>query len=167
MRAAGSVLLLLQLVALGPGGARAAAPVPANPHLFMNGADACPDCHAYDGETVEPHEFFIPIPERCWECHSQKVLGRSHPIGVEPGDAAEYIEVPAELPLEDGEVSCGTCHNPHLEFLATTRAYPGQLPAFFQQDGRVEIPWYKTLYLRKSHPDDGFEPLCMACHKDY
>jgi len=134
----------------------------------MNAAGTCAGCHAFFRGELDPHEFVTSIPEKCWGCHSQKMLGRSHPIGVDPSHSpAGVVEVPEELPLEDGKVSCGTCHNPHREHLAKTPAYPAQTVAFRQEEGRYEIAWYKTLFLRKSDPNKGFEPLCLACHKDY
>jgi hypothetical protein len=167
MRATRTGLLILLLVALALNRAPALSPLPPNPHLSLNAAGMCDECHAYYRETMDPHDFVVAIPERCLECHSAQELGRSHPIGVDPSHSAARIEVPAELPLEDGMVSCGTCHNPHMASLSQTRAYPAQEVAFRQMEGRVETLWYKTLFLRKSDPERGFEPLCMACHKDY
>jgi len=167
MAAFGRGLLVLLLVALALRLAPAGPPLPPNPHEAMNAPGTCKGCHAYDGSTLAAHEFDVRIPEKCRVCHTEEQLGRSHPIGVDPRHSAENVDVPEDLPLENGMVSCGTCHNPHLVFLSKTRAYPAQQPAFLEVTGQVEIPWYKTLFLRKSDPDRGFEPLCLACHKDH
>lgn len=167
MRAIRRGVLVLLLVALALTGAPAGSPLPPNPHQPMNETGACAGCHDYYNKALDPHVFVIAIPEMCWECHSKKDLGRSHPIGVDPTHSATDVEVPEELPLEDGKISCGSCHNPHMDFLAKTRAFPAQTVTFLQEEGQVEILWYKTLFLRKSDPDKGFEPLCTACHRNF
>lgn len=165
MKAFWKGLPILVLLALPLTPAPANSPLP-DPHQAMNAPESCGDCHEYDGEAPDPHEFFVAIPEKCWECHTQKSLGRSHPIGVDPRHSpAGVVDVPRDLPLEDGEVSCGTCHNPHLAFLSKTQAYLDQ-PATVVPGRRGET-WYKTLYLRMSDPVEGFEPLCLACHRDF
>jgi len=133
----------------------------------MNETRICAVCHASYRGLLDPHEFVVAIPEKCWKCHSPKALGRSHPIGVNPKRSIQDIKVPEDIPLEDGKVSCGSCHNPHLEYIAKTMAFPFQDATFIQREGRLEIPWYKTYYLRKPDPVKGFETLCTACHRDY
>lgn len=160
-------LLAMMLLALARTLSPAITPLPPNPHQFMNEPAACADCHRFYGGGLDPHEFVVEIPEKCWVCHSQEKLGNSHPIGLDPGRSPQTIEVPDELPLENGMVSCGSCHNPHGDYLSKTSCYKTQPATFVQVDGRAEILWYKTLYLRMSDPIDGFEPLCIACHKDY
>lgn len=167
MKAIRRGLLGLFLVALALTLAPADAPLPPNPHQSLNEKTACDGCHAYYKGALKPHDFVVPIPEKCWECHSQKELGRSHPIGIDPSRSAENIEVPEDLPLEDGKVSCGSCHNPHMAYLSRTQAYQNQKAAFLHKEGRAEIAWYQTLFLWKSDPVKGFEPLCIACHKDF
>lgn len=167
MKAIGKGLLGLLLVALALTRAPADPRLPSNPHQSMNEKEACAGCHAYYKGTLEPREFVVAIPEKCWECHSQKELGRSHPIGVDPRHSSQKIEVPEDIPLEDGKVSCGSCHNPHMAFLSRTPAYMGQAVTFLQPEGRAEIAWYKTMFLWKSDPIKGFEPLCTACHRDF
>lgn len=157
--------LLLAVLALAQ--APADPPLPPNPHQSMNEPAACADCHRYYREDLDPHEFFVSIPEKCWECHAEEKLGRSHPIGIDPRRATTKVDVPEDLPLEDGKVSCGTCHQPHKEHLSGIKAFADQQPAFPQARGRAGGTLYKTLFLRKSDPARGFEPLCMACHKDY
>jgi hypothetical protein len=167
MRALRSGALVLLLLALALTRAPAEGVLPANPHQPMSATEACAGCHAYYNGTLDPHGFVVEIQEICAKCHAPKDLGRSHPVGVDPRSSPTTITVPAELPLENGKVSCGSCHNPHMAFLSTTRVYRDQKVTFLQWEGRVEIPWYKTIFLRKSDPIKGFEPLCVACHKDY
>lgn len=161
----GAFVLLLLALALTRVPAQVG--MPANPHQSMSAAGACPSCHANYSGSMDPHGFVVEIVEICAACHSPKDLGRSHPIGVDLRHSPGAMEVPEDLPLEEGKISCGSCHNPHMAFLSTTRAYADQQATFLQKEGRVEVPWYKTFFLRKSDPVKGFEPLCVACHKDY
>ncbi len=167
MRALRSGVLVLLLLALALTRAPADVAPPTNPHQIFSGAEACVGCHAYFGGTMDPHSFVVEILEICMKCHTQTKLGLSHPVGVDPSRSPTTIDVPAELPLEDGKVSCGSCHNPHMAFLSRTRAYQDQPVTYLQQEGRTQTAWYKTIYLRMSDPIKGFEPLCVACHQDY
>jgi hypothetical protein len=147
--------------------------LPSNPHGPLSQADACPSCHIYwtkeDGQKeLVPDEFIVSIPEMCWVCHPQEKLGRSHPIGVDPLDSRPVVVVPEEIPLESGRVSCGSCHVPHGEYLSTTRIYPQQEPLVILGEGENEIRYYKTLFLRiPGDPEEGFTPLCRACHPEF
>lgn len=167
MRALWCGVFVLLLLALALTRVPAQVALPENPHLPMDAAGACAGCHAYFSGTLDPHGFVVEIREICANCHNPQDLGRSHPIGVDPGDSPTTIAVPEQLPLEDGKVSCGSCHNPHMAFLSTTRSYQDQKVTFLQREGRVEVSWYKTIFLRMSDPVKGFEPLCVGCHKDY
>lgn len=160
-------LLALILLALVQTRSPAVTALPPNPHQFMRAPGACAGCHGSNKGGLLPHEFIVNIPEKCWKCHPEEKLGRSHPIGVDPDRSPQTIKIPEELPLENGMVSCGSCHNPHGAFLARTKCFRDQHVTFVQVVGRLEIPWYKTLFLRKSDPIKGFEPLCLACHMDY
>lgn len=141
--------------------------LPANPHQFMNEKESCPDCHKYYRGEIDPHEFVIYTPEKCWECHSLEKLGRSHPIDVNPDNSESEIDIPEELPLEDDKVSCGSCHQPHSEWLSLTKSFKRQEVYFVQKVGRRKKNYYKTYYIRMSDPEEGFAPLCLACHRDY
>ena len=146
---------------------------PPNPHEPLDQADACPDCHYYwtDKEgrrELVPGEYVASIPEICWVCHPQEKLGRSHPIGVDPTESQPVVEVPEGIPLEDGRVSCGSCHAPHGEHLATTMSFPVQAPFVTIGEGENAINYYKTYFLRiPGDPAEGFTPLCHSCHPEF
>lgn len=146
---------------------------PPNPHATLGQPDACPECHKYwtDGQgqsELVPGEFVVSIPEMCWVCHPQERLGRSHPIGVDPLDSRPVIEIPEGIPLEDGCVSCGSCHVPHGEYLALAKCSPDQAPFLTVGEGEDAIRYYKTYFLRiAGDPQAGFTPLCQACHPEF
>lgn len=159
-----ALVLLLAIFAATP--AASAKELPPHPHKAMDKPLGCNDCHNSYGGNLDPHQFVVPIPETCWVCHTQERLGRSHPIGVDPRYAAVKVDIPDDLPLEDGKVSCGSCHQPHRDHISKTKAFAEQPVKFRQQIERKEVRWFSTLFLRKSDPVHGFEPLCLACHKD-
>jgi hypothetical protein len=145
--------------------------LPENPHRPLYVAGGCMSCHdTYLGET-DPHVFVLPIIEICLRetCHTAEKIGRSHPVGVDAGKSRVIEAVPESLPLEDDLISCGSCHHPHGEWLATTRCYPSQQPALFLAEDvageKRETPYYKTFYLRvPGDPIEGFTALCNSCH---
>jgi hypothetical protein len=135
----------------------------------------CRSCHRYTepgpGGTLEEHRFILPIYDQCMQHHhSSENLGRSHTIGMDPNESDSVGEVPPELPLESDQIfeedytmSCGTCHQPHLDRLSVTRAAPKDQPVEYAGD----TPLYTTYYLRISDPELGHAPLCLACHTDF
>lgn len=146
--------------------------LPENPHGFMDQQTLCPSCHTYWEGQLEPHMFSVMVHDKCKTCHT--VLGRSHPINMNPPSTESEIEVPEFLPLAyidelgDDVMSCGTCHNPHGEWLAEKRAYPSQLEEIVITDASgQEVKYFKTFYLRISDPVEGYMPLCVSCHLDY
>lgn len=164
-RGAAPFALLLALLLPAPAAADTA--LPPSPHSSISDPLGCNRCHKYYTGALDPHEFVVAIPPVCWKCHPSERLGRSHPIGVDPRDSKIEIEVPDDLPLEDGKVSCGSCHQPHRDHLSKVMAFTDQPVKFRQEVGRKEVKWFSTIFLRKSDPKLSFEPLCLACHKDF
>jgi predicted CXXCH cytochrome family protein len=96
--------LALALACAGP---RVYEPVPAaeaalvaNPHRFRQ-ASLCQACHV-DGRAALAAE---PVP-LCRSCHVQ--AHGNHPVLVRPKRPP-----PPEVPLWRGQVTCGSCHDPH------------------------------------------------------
>lgn len=147
--------------------------LPPSPHEPLNNPEACPECHEYwtdkEGRSeLLTDEFVVNVPEKCWACHPQEKLGRSHPIGMDPTECDPVVEVPEEIPLENGLVSCGSCHAPHGEHLSTTKSFENQMPEAAYEEGENVIYYYKTFFLRiPSNPEEGFTPLCHACHPEF
>lgn len=142
--------------------------LPPNPHRWMDEKTICTNCHDLDEQEIDPHRFILAIPEECWKCHSPEKLGRSHPIGVDPwGGAKGAVVIPEDLPLEEGKISCGTCHQPHMAWLSRVKCGPNQPPKIVIPIGREEVEYFSTFFARKSDPVDGFAPLCLTCHTDF
>ena len=133
-----------------------------NPHAHFQGAQQCLKCHLSYRGSMEPDRFSTETDAVCFGCHKKDSLGRSHPVNVRPHDKYWKMKVPADLRLDDdGRMMCLTCHTAHGPYLSTVKAYPKQVPVSSTSSGG---PFYKTLYLRRSSPKDGWSILCDACH---
>ena len=173
MRAPAAVLALTLaavVVAVCQGNVRVTS-LPPDPHCSLSVEGECLTCHEMYLQKLEPHKYVIPVDEMCLRdtCHSPDQLGRSHPRGVEVRGSTVVSSVPENLPLEDGRVSCGSCHKPHDPWLSTSRSYPTQKPELLLVSGvggnEVETPYYRSFYLRiAGTAAEGFVPLCNSCH---
>lgn len=155
-----AMVLCSYLVLAGPGYSDATLP---NPHSVINNEVPCLDCHDSYRDEVDEHEFIVGVSEICEDCHDFTRLGRSHPYDVSVADSAmEDIEVPDSLPLVGDSMTCGSCHDPHMAYLSTVRSFRGQ---YAEEDFRDD--YYQTYFARLSDPEDGWDPLCVACHPKY
>ena len=57
----------------------------------------------------------------CQICHQIDEKSLSHPVDVFPS-----IEVPSHLPLENGRITCTTCHDDEMNAHGAARAEPGE-----------------------------------------
>jgi len=136
-----------------------------NPHAVFGKPGKCGKCHIYYREELEPTRFLPDCNDVCMECHSVEKLGRSHPNQVRPRDKYWKMEVPADFHLDDdGRIMCLTCHKGHGPFLSTVKAFAGQKPENVRPPAGVSA-YYRTFFLRLSHPEKGFAVLCDGCHK--
>ncbi len=141
------LLLPVVVVALMVGGAAAlaqeetapaqeeTAPVRLDPH---GSAEACESCHV-PGPT--PGEPGVPLPsmQACSVCHPDAVEDM-HAVGLRPDQST----VPPGWPLEDGLVSCATCH-----------AEPACAP-----DRPRDPPYHR------GGPYANPDAMCWQCHDD-
>jgi hypothetical protein len=138
---------------------RTGEPLPSNPHNQLNDPVSCLECHDSYRDEVDGHEFVVQITQACERCHDLRKIERSHPVDVDPRRAHLEVIVPDELPLDHGLVTCGSCHDPHLTYLATVRSFREQEPKAV-----VEVEYFQTFYTRMNDPVEGFDPLCDSCH---
>lgn len=147
---------------------RSAEGLPAsNPHAFFNTTQNCTCCHETreNEKDIDPHAFNVDITESCMNCHTGEKLGRSHPVGIRADVRFPEMEIPENLPVNADElITCGTCHNPHLEGLVTERYAGGQNPVETRLEQGIEVAYYKSYMLRMHAPDAGNNPTCAACH---
>lgn len=150
---------------------RSAEGLPAtDPHAFFNRTENCTCCHDTrgQGEAVEPHLFTVDIVESCMGCHTGEMLGISHPVGVRADERYPDMEIPENLPVDgDDLITCGTCHNPHLDGYSPERFASAQAPALVRVENGVEVAYYKSYMLRLHAPEAGNDPTCAACHVSY
>ncbi|MBW2266188.1 MAG: hypothetical protein JRF28_08530 [Deltaproteobacteria bacterium] len=95
---------------------------------WVTGTTDSEDVH---DELRERKEWAI---DACYRCHPPEELGLSHPVGIEPKDTTT---IPEDLPMEDGVITCVTCHKPH----------GGDMKYFAQKEITKEI--------------------CISCHLGY
>ncbi len=132
--------------------------------------DMCLDCHAGDFSAINPHQAETKS-RKCYTCHAgapednaavslredlmktcdfcHNVESKAHPLNVDP-----LRKLPDNLPRgRKGEVTCGTCHDPHggdvaLHFLRTRYVD-------FLESGRYANPHGKNDYAS-----------CLGCHRE-
>lgn len=145
-----AVLLSAQLVSSWNGG----------PHDELNNPAKCVDCHEVQPEEMPAKVYMfknLPIrdnvTEACTSCHEQEY--RSHPTDIEAG-----FEVPPDLPLKDGKITCYTCHYPHGDYESNTQYLStsalSRLGSLFSGKSK-----HKTSFLRKTNSKG---QLCLTCH---
>ena len=131
-----------------------------NPHYAMNDEVPCLDCHDTYMDEVDEHEFILGVTEICNDCHDIRQLGRSHPYDVDVDESdMEDLVIPDELPLADGFMTCGSCHNPHAEYLVTFKRYEKQYAVAGMRED-----YYQSYYTRMPDPGKGWDRLCLSCH---
>lgn len=121
--------------------------------------------------TILPHDFIAPITGMCSSstCHTEEELGNSHAVEIAVTDRYPDMRVPTELPLYwdtdkyQSVISCGTCHNPHLDWLSRDAFSIAQ-----EVTETIEgADYYTTFFIRVRSPETGLFVLCKGCHNDY
>jgi len=104
-----------------------------DPHQFSD--DECRLCHV---DAQKDPGNLKPVPSSvCEKCHAESRQKLSHPIDVAP-----ETSMPADMPLEDGKLSCITCHFVHP----------------------FSIKYKRFTYFLLRRPGKG-APFCSACHR--
>ncbi|MBI5207609.1 MAG: hypothetical protein HY934_07440 [Candidatus Firestonebacteria bacterium] len=133
-----------------------------NPHLKIKEERKCMFCHIIpptEGEdTAETVKIKGSIRLLCIRCHSD----RSH-----PGNFKHWIRpsvvVPKNYPLDDGVITCSTCHDPHMGAVKTKqRKTLGQLTVIGMENKQDEQE-------KKEKPEKMIKGLrsgfaCRVCH---
>lgn len=136
------VLLLGSISAGGQDGAKKEGPA-VNPH---RDAAMCSSCHISNIGSRGNLRFGQDVSRLCRSCHDGRHATReAHPIGVAPSETIAK-NVPSDFPLENGMLTCSTCHDVTMQC-------------------RVEQPaaWSKRRFLRGAEPSSPLE-FCFRCH---
>jgi predicted CXXCH cytochrome family protein len=107
-----------------------------DPHAFSQGQ--CYSCHLEPDEN--PKALVASVSRLCRGCHARTVRVSSHPVNIVPKKA----QVPADMPLRRGRLTCVTCHDIH----SSSRLVFG----------------VKSYFLRRPTTDMRF--FCVACHEE-
>jgi hypothetical protein len=79
-----------------------------NPHEDMS---TCSACHTSEMGGRGTLIFGSDISQLCQSCHDGRQATREvHPVNLAPG-AAMAGQIPSDFPLEQGKLTCSTCHN--------------------------------------------------------
>ena len=105
-------------------------------------------------------------------CHTEKPAPFLHPFNVKPS-AEKEKRIPADFPLENGKLTCGTCHNIYLQC---------QKRLFGKNSLRGAPYSRRTDFCFKCHEEKKYERLnpheqltdtgeiiiekCLYCHKE-
>jgi len=97
----------------------------------------------------KPEKPMVANEETCLGCHDGSVKDSRRRVWIEHGHKTDFfppptMNVPKELPLEDGKVVCRTCHTAH--------------------SGSEQGDMSKMFFLRGE--DNGQSRLCKLCHSD-
>lgn len=123
-----------------------------NPHL---GEDSCQACHSKVPSPleVEAGEYFLlkdSIDETCGQCHKLYIgqdshTSTGHPTGIK---MALSQDQPFSLPLNDGYITCKTCHRCIAD---------------------ISGPTFAMLRISNTFDssDEERSELCRQCHKGY
>ncbi len=148
--------------------------VSGKPHEFKK--NECSFCHI-DVEK-NPENTYLDVTRSCETCHSTREQVQSHPTDMYPSS-----EIPEDLPLIDGRLTCLTCHFVHPDrkrqrfikrdfFLRK----PGRGPAFCSTchtiDENKHIVFNKVhvgTYVEKSRKTriDRESLACIECHDSH
>ncbi len=131
-------------------------------HPFAASKNQCNKCHEVYKTTGAEASYIVFIENSskflnaaCLRCHPQGPA--DHPILITTSFA-----VPKDLPLsEKKEITCITCHNPHLQRFSN-RSW---LPRSFTKklvESIFRKKQYKTYFLRRNNAN---KELCLGCHK--
>ncbi len=81
-----------------------------NPHFTGKDCDACHEGIPRRGDSDARLKFKGDDITLCNSCHENELIkGNLHPVGIIPSEE-KGINIPADFPLYEGEITCMTCH---------------------------------------------------------
>jgi hypothetical protein len=138
------------------------------------------DLHCLSCHEQEPIKGDAPLREKgnsnalCNRCHAS-AYARSdiHPVGIKP---SQHIRIPNDMPLEDGLLTCTTCHDSLLQTACLKKENMAETNILFlrgKQKSRTSFCFlchfeetYKLLNPHDQMNDQGEiqEETCLFCH---
>jgi len=142
-----------------------------NPHKAKLGEKRCTFCHQTvptDRDTAKTVTFKLDVIRMCNFCHD--VQRRFHPLNVDTS-----ISIPANLPRSStGQVTCGTCHNPHgeaetvhflrAEYVESIEMIPGKGHGINPDCAGCHAGKLKKGVVTKLRFEGKITVLCNSCH---
>jgi hypothetical protein len=136
----------------------------------------CIACH--DGEPEKGKPMLLAggdFNRLCNRCHGSSKFTRReiHPVGIEP---SSRVKIPAGMPLQNGKLTCETCHDSSLQEKALHSRSAGDANANFLRGGfttRDEfcfrchlVEQFSKLNAHAQLDENGEvrEEICLFCH---
>ncbi len=135
----------------------------------------CTECHMQI--PVKGGETFLRFNEdaQTCRCHGYTTETYTHPVGMPPS-AAIKENMPPDLPLAEGKITCNTCHAIAMQCNAgqQTRRSNKQFLRFYSPKSRTALCYqchkktdYERLSPHRQLDENGkiIEVKCLYCHK--
>ena len=111
-------------------------------------AQYCTECHVNTPRQGSPSQLrYEGDLKLLCRCHYNTSNNYIHPVDRWPSE--EMMDrIPAQFPLQDGQITCSTCHD-----------------IFFQcQDNQIERPFLKAQNFLRGRPYNNQIDICFQCH---
>ena len=138
-----------------------------NPHWTGN---SCLECHETKPEEGKPAtlKFGGDFIKLCNRCHETKQLrAEEHIVGVPLREDANYIKPPKEFLLQDGNISCITCHECKPQRQQNLSAK--EKNSAFLRGGAPYNTYLTFEWVRSEATDVRYKQnrygICLFCHK--
>ncbi|MBU0962138.1 MAG: hypothetical protein KKH60_11430, partial [Proteobacteria bacterium] len=138
------------------------------------------DYHCLSCHERQPIKGDAPLLEKgnynalCNRCHgSAYARADIHPVGIKP---SQHVRIPSNMPLENGLLTCATCHNSFMQVGCTTNENKTAVNLLFlrgKQRSRTSFCFlchfeetYKLLNPHEQVNEQGQikEETCLFCH---
>ncbi len=119
----------------------------------------CGSCHKEKPKKGQPNLRNDDINKVCQRCHDNKFAKADiHPVGMKP---SPYVHIPPDFPLQNGRVSCETCHIASLQICYGKKEYQvvKNNPKFLRRRGLT-----RDEFCLLCHPPNYYQ--CFNPHKN-
>lgn len=144
--------------------------VPATFNLHYTGK-YCTECHEKTPEKGGPAslKFDGDYHKLCGRCHDNAHGGYLHPVDIVPAD----VKIPPELPLKNGKVDCGTCHELFLQCQKSTKKLSSVRGAPYPKRSDFCFKCHDEKQYVKLNPHEQLDEKgliiakkCLSCHTE-
>jgi hypothetical protein len=138
-----------------------------NPHWT---GKHCTECHEKKPKPGKPvtYKFGGDFIKLCNSCHDTALFrAGEHIVGVEAKENKYLKKPPADFPLNEGKLTCITCHDVRLQEQPNLSAKESN-PMFlrgFPYKARLTFEWNKSEKVDERYSQNRYV-LCFKCHRE-